>query len=365
MFNKNWRVIDTEDNKQIYLFNIVTSRQLAIEAPKEPTRFLLNLLRRKLPESQIIEKFCRQFPQFERKWVIHYLKLLKKVKVISEKIDVPSGLSTQYLCGLDRQLDFFSELNNGRNKYETQLLIKNSKVAVLGLGGIGQWIIPSLIASGIGFLKCVDFDAVERRNVGSQVMFRKEDIGRLKCEVVAKFIRNHRSGIKAEAINLKLESEEDVEKVIQDSDIVLQCCDIPRFIIHRWINKACLRLKKPNLIAYAGRVGPFCIPYQTACYGCLENEMRRRFPLYDDLVANINASREIERFPALYVVAPFTGALAAKEVIAYILGIKPQTYNRFLDINPFTLKIRSIKLPRDPQCEACGKEVNNERPTGV
>jgi len=355
VFNKNWRVIDIGD-EQVYLFNIVTSRQLVIETPKEQTRFLFNLFQRKFSESQIIEKFSRRFPQFEHSWITRYLELLKKARVVSKKIDIPSGLSTQYLCGLDRQLDLLSELDNGRNQYENQLSIKNTKVAVLGLGGVGQWIIPGLIASGIGFFKCVDFDAVERRNIGSQVMFRKEDIGRLKCEVVAEFIRNHHSGIKAEAINIMLKSEEDVEKVIQDSDIILQCCDIPRFLIHRWINRACLRLKKPNLIAYAGRVGPFCIPYQTTCYGCLENEMRKRFSLYDALVANINAAKEIERFPALYVVALLTGALAAKEVIAYVLGIKPQTYNGFLDINPFTLRIRHIKLSRDPHCEACGKE---------
>lgn len=353
-FNKNWRVID--GNNQLQLINIVNSRQLIIEGPQPESKHLFDTIRKERYLGDIVKKFTTHDSRFSRQWVIKYINELEKVGIVRQTEVIPSDLTPKYLEGLDRQLDFLSELRKDKNKYENQLLLKNTKIAILGLGSIGQWIILPLVTSGVGFFKCVDFDIVEDRNIGRQPIFRREDVGKPKSEVVARFISSQRHGVKAIPINTKLSKEEDIEKIIQDCDIVLQCCDLPRFIIHRWINNVCLRLNKPNLLAYSGRIGPFCIPNKTACYGCLESKLRRDFILYDDLVDNIGSTKEIERFPELAVVASMTGSLAAKEVIAYILGLKTQTVNAFLDINPFTFEVNTHVLHRNVRCYACGKK---------
>ena len=213
----------------------------------------------------------------------------------------------------------------------------------------------ALVSSGIGSFKCVDFDTVDERNIGRQPIFKKTDIGRPKSEIVKEYILSNRKDVKVEAYNIKLNNTKDVEKIIADCDIVIHLCDLPRFLIHRWINSACLRLNKPNILCYSGRVGPLCIPYKTACYGCLETEMKKKFVLYEQMANDITYG-EFTRFPELAVVGAISGVLVAKEVIGYVLDIKPQTYNAFFDINPFDLKIVLHKLPRQKSCYACSNK---------
>ena len=76
---------------------------------------------------------------------------------------------------------------------------------------------------------------MERRNIARQPIFRRNDIGKLKSDVVADYINNLKIGVSAESVNLKITSPEDVMKVIADCDLVVQCCDIPRFTVRRWI----------------------------------------------------------------------------------------------------------------------------------
>jgi molybdopterin/thiamine biosynthesis adenylyltransferase len=351
--NKNWRLLIL--NKKTYLINIVNSTQLLLDSSKRETIYLFSLLNRKLTVNQIKKLFYHRFPKFEKGWVDSYLNLLFKKNIITYAKKKPAELSDRYLLGLDRQLDFLSEINNGKTNYENQLALKQSKIAVLGLGSVAHYIIMALVASGIGSFICVDFDTKEDRNIGRQPIFRPEDIGKTKAEVVGDFIKASRPETRVTTINKKLESKEDVSRVIKDCDVVVHCCDLPRFLIHRWINSSCLELKKPNLLVYSGRVGPFSIPYKTSCYGCLETAMRKKFVLYDSLVENI-ISGEFTRFPELAVVGCLSGVLAAKEIIAYILDIPPQTINAFIDINPFSLKITLHKLPRQANCYACSKK---------
>lgn len=349
--NKNWRVLFVKS--KVYLLNVVNSKQILLDSSKQQTLFLLELLDEMFNKGQVLRAFQKKYPKFGKKWADHYLNLLQKEKILEYIEKQPEELSEEYLLGLDRQIDFLSELNK-KSSYENQLLLKKTRIAVLGLGSVSHYVILPLVASGIGYFKCVDFDIIEKRNIGRQPIFRSEDVGKQKSQVVASFIKNIGKGIKVEAISKKLNSESDITSVINDCDLVIQCCDLPRFVIHRWINNVCLRLQKPNILVYSGRVGPFNIPFKTACYGCLETALRKKFVLYDKLVENI-AKGEFTRFPELAVVGNLSGVLAAKEITGHLLRIKSQTYNGFFDINPFSLKIILHNLPRQKDCYACSK----------
>lgn len=350
--NVNWRLLDM--GKKFYLINVVNSKQLELKSVKEQTKYLFSLFDEWRSRVRIIKTFRLKYPSFNLNWPGEYIDLLIKNGVLEYEKIKPNELSDQYLMGLDRQLNFLSEINNGKSSFENQLILKRTKVALLGLGSVAHYTMMGLVSSGIGSFKCVDFDTVDERNIGRQPIFRKSDIGRSKATVVKEYILNNRKDVEVQAFNMMLKNEKDIEKIISDCDIVIHLCDLPRFLIHRWINNACLRLNKPNILCYSGRVGPFCIPYKTACYGCLETEMRKKFVLYESMVEDI-AKGEFTRFPELAVVGSLSGVLVAKEIIAYLLSIKPQTFNAFYDINPFDLKITLHKLPKQKDCYACSK----------
>lgn len=357
--NNNWRFIHIKD--ALYLINIVNSKQLHLESSVEHTDFLFSLFDKFTNREVVKQSFYKKYPTFDYKWVDEYINQLVELGVLEFNHKIPSDLTGSYLLGLDRQLDFLKEIEGKNNPYNAQLRLKKSKIAILGLGSVAHYTIMALVASGIGSYKCVDFDIIEERNIGRQPIFKKADIGKLKSEVVGEYIHNSRADVQVEVFNKKLQSEKDVEEIIFDADIVIHLCDLPRFVIHRWINSACLRFNKPNILCYSGRVGPFCVPFKTACYGCLESAMEKKFLIYDALVDNIT-NGQFARFPELAVVGSTAGILVAKEIIAYLLNIRPETYNAFMDINPFTLKTTVYRLPKNRDCYACSN-VNPKQKT--
>lgn len=355
--NNNWRFF--EKNKKVYLLNLVTSKQLTIRAPtkieKEAALFILQRLEKGIKKTKLKNDILNQFPELKNKWFSDSIKNLTKYGVISLPRSRPKSLSLKYLLGLDRQLSCLEELFPGEGKFFKQKQLKEANVAILGLGTIAQYVILPLISSGVGNFTCVDFDFVEPRNIGRQPLFRKDDIGKSKAEVVEHFIKESRSGIRVRSKRQMIKNHHDVKDLIQNSDIVIHCCDYPRFEIHRWINRACLELRKPNLLVYSGRVGPFSIPYKTSCYGCLETFLRQFIIPYNELTEEIR-KEGFGRYPELAVVGSLTGVLAAKEIIGFIIGITPETYNAFFDINPATLKVTKNHLLRQKNCYACQKK---------
>lgn len=280
---------------------------------------------------------------------------LTELHIFSYPKDKPSSLTNRYLLGLDRQLSFLDAIFPKEGAFLKQEQLKKTKIACLGLGVMGQYVLLPLLASGIGNFVCVDFDVVEMRNIGRQPIFRKEDVGKPKAKVVGNFIKQNRAGVKVKSVNTKIKNPQDVERLIKDSDIVIQACDYPRFEVRRWINKACLKLKKANIVVYSGRIGPLSIPYKTSCYGCLETVMRELAPFYEDFTEMIK-NEGMRRYPELGVVPAICGVIAARDIVAFILGIKPETMNAFFDIHPTTLQIIKHSLPRQKNCYACGKK---------
>jgi len=350
--NKNWRFFNKKTC--VNLFNIVTSKQLEINSDVEASLFVLNNLKKGISRKKLFLVFANDFPKLGEKWLDKSLMALMSYGVINKNQIKPKSLTDEYLNGLDRQLDFLGEIFPAEGKYVKQLQLKNSRIAILGLGTIAQYVILALTSSGVGNFKCIDFDSVEKRNIGRQPILRASDVGKYKADVVNKFLKESRDDIKIETKNIMIESVVDVKNIIKDCDIVLHCCDYPRFLIHRWINEACLELNKPNLLVYSGRVGPFSLPYKTSCYGCMESFLKKNVKAYEELTEEIT-KEGLGRYPELAVVGSITGSLAAKEVVSYILGLEVETFDGFFDISPFNIKITRHSLPRQKDCYACEK----------
>jgi len=356
--NSNYRFFAKND--LIYFFNIATSKQIKVKLntkiEKEALMFLLDNLQIKNNKFNNIKKeFLFKFPSLGEKWLVETINKFIELNIFSRSKKPKSFFSEKYLLGLDRQLAFLEALFPKEGVFFKQKQLKDAKIACLGVGVISQYIILPLLASGVGNFILVDFDKVETRNIGRQPIFRKEDVGRPKIDVIRDFIKQNRFGVKVKAINTMIKSPQDVEKLVKDSDIITQTCDYPRFEVRRWINKACLKLKKPNIVVYSGRIGPFCIPYKTSCYGCLEMRMKELAPFYEDFAEKIK-KEGMRRYPELAFVPALCGVIAAREIISFILGVRPETFNAFLDINPSTFQIVRHFLPKYKNCYACGKQ---------
>ncbi len=127
------------------------------------------------------------------------------------------------------------------SKYEFQRRIRNAKVAVLGLGGVGAHVLLDLIAIGFEDIRIVDFDRVELSNLNRQILYGEPYLGRPKVEVAAERARSFNSGARIDAVQLRLSSADDVYRLVQDREIVLAVADRPRMQIGNWLNEGCVR----------------------------------------------------------------------------------------------------------------------------
>jgi adenylyltransferase/sulfurtransferase len=108
--------------------------------------------------------------------------------------------------------------------YQGQLKLKNSKVCVVGVGGLGNPITSRLAAMGVGTLRIIDRDVIELSNLHRQTMFDEDDVGQIKVEVAAKKLQKLNPDCKIEALEVSVNDYTALE-VIEGCDVVIDALD--------------------------------------------------------------------------------------------------------------------------------------------
>ncbi len=141
---------------------------------------------------------------------------------------------------------------------EGQRKIMNSKVLVIGAGGLGSPVIQYLAAAGVGTLGVVDFDEVELHNLNRQIIHNESTVGISKVKSAGIFIRNLNHQIKFVGIEQKID-ESNAEELISGFDIIIDGSD--NFKTRYLVNDVCIQLKKPlvygSILGFSGQVAIF------------------------------------------------------------------------------------------------------------
>ena len=107
---------------------------------------------------------------------------------------------------------------------EAQRKLKNSKVIVVGAGGLGSPVLLYLAAAGIGSLKIIDNDQVTLSNLQRQVLFTTQDLNQPKAEIAAKRIKGLNPTIEIESIGERV-TVSNALSLLSDGDVVVDCTD--------------------------------------------------------------------------------------------------------------------------------------------
>lgn len=152
---------------------------------------------------------------------------------------------------------------------EGQLKLKNSKVLLIGTGGLGAPLAMYLAAAGVGTIGIVDFDFVDESNLQRQIIHGTRDIGRPKIASAKDSIKAINPNVNVIAIETRLTSENALD-IIKDYDIVADGTD--NFPTRYLVNDACVLLGKPNVYGsvfrFEGQVSVFGAK-DGPCYRCL------------------------------------------------------------------------------------------------
>ncbi|MFL6390470.1 MAG: ThiF family adenylyltransferase [Nitrososphaeraceae archaeon] len=229
--------------------------------------------------------------------------------------------------------------------------LRNAKVCVVGVGGIGNPIVTQLTAMGIAKLKIVDRDVVEISNLHRQHLYSEKDIGKVKVEVAAERLRALNPAVEIEPAPLSV-TKYTAENIIAGFDIVIDALDS---IDARYaLNDACIKFNIPFIYGGAlGMMGSICtiLPNKSACLRCV-------FPALseDDMPT---CSTEGVHPSLLYLV----GGIQVSEAVKIIMGRQPTLENKLLYIDLNELSFDKIQVFRQKECSSCGtqKERNEEK----
>ena len=226
--------------------------------------------------------------------------------------------------------------------------LKDTKICVVGAGGIGNPVLAQLVGMGIGEIRIVDRDVIEISNLHRQHLYTDADIGKVKVEAALERLQKMNPSVKIEAIPISV-TKFTAEKIIKGYDIVIDALDS---IDARYaLNDACLRLGIPFIYAGAlGMVGSVCtiLPNQSACLRCIFPELSE-----DEMPT---CSTEGVHPSILYLVS----GIQVSEAVKIAIGQQPSLVNKLLYVDLNDLVFDKIQMNRHDECPSCGLHVEQK-----
>ena len=233
--------------------------------------------------------------------------------------------------------------------YQGQLKLKQSRVCVVGVGGLGNPITTRLAAMGVGKIRIVDRDVIELSNLHRQTMFDEDDVGQVKVETAAKKLRKLNNDIIIEELPVSINDYTALDAV-DGCDVVIDALDS---VNARYsLNRACIEKKIPFVTGAAvGVTGQTftIIPNESACYYCL-------FPALDEDSMPTCSIEGVH--PSILSII---GGIEVSEAVKIITGKKPSLQDKVLHVDLENLIFNFTKVSRVEECSVCGSGKKQEK----
>jgi adenylyltransferase/sulfurtransferase len=231
---------------------------------------------------------------------------------------------------------------------EGQQRLLDSRVLIVGLGGLGSPAALYLAASGVGTLLLADADDVELSNLQRQILHDTDAIGATKVDSAQCRLQRLNPDVRLVPVRQRLTAD-NLPELVHDVDVVLDGSD--NFATRFAVNAACVAARRPLISGAAIRAEGQLAVFRNdrpgePCYRCV-------FP--EDAVAQEQTCSETG------VLAPLTGvigSLQAVEAVKLLSGLGTPADSRLLALDARSLRWRDIRLRRDPECPVCGRRAS-------
>ncbi len=226
---------------------------------------------------------------------------------------------------------------------EGQKKLLQSKVLLIGAGGLGSPLGLYLAAAGVGTLGMVDFDNVDLSNLQRQIIHAQDEIGKPKLDSAEKRIKAMNPDTKVIKYKIRLNSENALD-ILKDYDVVIDGTD--NFPTRYLTNDACVFLKKPNIYGSIYRFDGLATvfnPPDGPCYRCLYPE-----PPPPGMVPSCAEGGVLGVLPGVI------GTIQATEAIKILTGVGRTLVGRLMVYDALQMTFRELKIRKDPSCPVCG-----------
>ncbi|WP_298579873.1 molybdopterin-synthase adenylyltransferase MoeB [uncultured Luteimonas sp.] len=231
-----------------------------------------------------------------------------------------------------------------------QRRLEAASVVVVGAGGLGSPAAFYLAAAGVGQLRLIDDDVVERSNLQRQILHTDADVGVAKVESAHTRLSALNPRVTVEPVAERLDSA-NVERLIAEADVVLDGGD--NFPVRYLLNDACVHLGKPLVYGavhrFEGQVSVFDAGRERGrvpCYRCLFPE-----PPPPEAAPNCSEAGVLGVLPGV------VGMLQATEALKLLLHVGEPLTGRLLHFDALAMRFRETRLAADPECPVCAPGV--------
>ena len=231
-----------------------------------------------------------------------------------------------------------------------QLKLLDSKVLLIGAGGLGSPASYYLTAAGVGTLGLVDHDVVDRSNLQRQILHTEARVGVPKVASAREALEALNPDVNIIGYETHLDSS-NVEEIFKNYDVVVDGSDnLPtRYLI----NDACVRLGIPNIHAavyrFEGQLTVFWPAYAKqhgGCYRCMFPE-----PPPPELAPSCAEAGVLGVMPGVL------GLLQAVETLKILLDLGEPLVGKMLHYDALSAQFTTLKLKANPNCKYCGENA--------
>ncbi len=244
-----------------------------------------------------------------------------------------------------------------RNRYQRHLLLPEvgeagqqrlleSKVLLLGAGGLGSPAALYLAAAGVGTIGIVDMDVVDSSNLQRQILHNLDRIGDRKVDSAKKTLTSINPDVNVVTYDVRLGAD-NILDIIDSYDVIVDGTD--NFPTRYLLNDAALLKRIPvvhgSIFRFEGQATVF-YPYEGPCYRCLVPE-----PPPAELAPSCAEAGVLGVLPGII------GSIQAVEAIKLLLEIGDPLIGRLLAYDALEQTFRTFRVRRDPACPACGENA--------
>jgi sulfur-carrier protein adenylyltransferase/sulfurtransferase len=246
-----------------------------------------------------------------------------------------------------------------RNRYARHLLLPevdvagqqkllDSKVLLIGAGGLGSPAALYLAAAGVGTLGIIDMDVVDESNLQRQILHNMDRIGDRKVDSAKKTLTGLNPDVDVVTYDVRLGAD-NVINIFRGYDVIVDGTD--NFPTRYLVNDASLKLDIPvvhgSIFRFEGQASVY-LPHEGPCYRCQVPE-----PPPAELAPSCAEAGVLGVLPGII------GSIQAMEAIKLLLGIGDSLAGRLLAYDALEESFRTFKVNRDPECAACSIPVDD------
>ena len=254
----------------------------------------------------------------------------------------------------DFELEFYSRqraMKEFSSKEQNMLL--NSKVAVVGVGGLGTVSSIYLALAGVGKLRLIDQDTVELKNLHRQILYKISDLHYPKAEIASNQLEKMNPMIETEAVPENINSR-NVEELLEGVDCVVDGLD--NMSTRYLINRTCVKMKIPYVFGAAigleGNLSVFAPP-DTGCLKCLLPEIS------DEELMTCETRGVLGATPGII------GSMQALEAIKILTGIGSSLKGKLMVCDFSDMYFTTIDISKSASCPVCqsieDKQIREEK----